>query len=168
MKSLGSVLLTASILAAGACAADNGPSGHITLPGMRGTSYKVTANGIYDAEVSISRVENKHEFRGVIGTTTEIELRVEGDMIKGERGGVPIDLKLSRNGAELVVQGSYGGKMVAAHILKEPGMYCTFRYNEGPQPSSCRTEPNRIPLPDLMQALPEGEQAAFVVVAFYK
>src|SRR5262245_61612182 len=92
------LVLSASALA---CTKETGPIGHILLPGHRGTEFKITPDGLSNERVSISRVDKTNTFRGVSDTSfgyKEIEFRLEGEEVHGERAGQPILITLDVQG----------------------------------------------------------------------
>jgi hypothetical protein len=50
-----------------------------------------------------------------------IEIRVEGNLIKGSRGVMPIDLHVSREGRAIVARGIYGGHLKEFAICAPEG-----------------------------------------------
>jgi hypothetical protein len=162
------LLVAAAALAAG-CVEERGPVGHLSIPGSRHTDYRITPDGISDARVSVSRVEDGHTFRGYnSGLRAEIELRVEGDMLKGSRANIPVNIKVVQTGNEIVATGFYGGKPTAIHILHEPQSSCAFRFDErdsSAQVNTCAAQ-NSMPIPRFMVSWPKEEQALYITVAF--
>jgi hypothetical protein len=160
-----------AVLFTAGCAGESGPVGHLQLPGQKGTEYRVTVDGISDARVNVSRVEKGKTFRGVIDNKLEIEIRAEGDALKGERAGAPIDMKIEKKtDAVTLVRGMYGGKLATFHVVHEPRAACAYRYDdrEEGKPESCFTEPQAVSIPVEILGLPIDEQAALIAVAFYR
>jgi hypothetical protein len=150
------------------CVTERGPIGHFSIPGERGTEYKITPDTIADSHVSVSRVENGKLFRGFVrGSNEEVEARIEGDMIKGTRGSMPINVKVEQTGNEIVARGYYGGKQTAIHILHEPTGSCAFRFDEreAPGEASTCTSQRSLPIPPFMGTWPKEEQALFITIA---
>lgn len=164
-------MLAASLFAAG-CAGETGPVGHITFAGHEGTEFRVTPDGISNERVNVSRVDKTKTFRGIITSgakTFELELRAEGEFVKGERGGTPVDLHIEQKSpTDTVVHGMYGGQLVSFHLMNEPAVQCAFRYDEAEQDKqvTCETEPAAMAVPTAITSLPVDEKAILYAVAF--
>lgn len=163
------LIFTVAVAAlASACATDNSPVGHIRIPGSRGTEFAVSHNRLSNERISLSRVDQTSTFRGLIDQQYEVELRVEGDGVKGERGSTPVDIKLEKQPNGFVARGSYGSQMVTVHLIKEQAGACAFRFTEASNASTCASEPQAVPLPPEFMSLSDAEQAAFLAVVFYR
>ncbi len=157
--------LTTAILAA--CTPERGPIGHLTFPGRGGTEYRITPDGLSNARVSVSRVDNGSTFRGLVGLRDELEIRIEPGELKGERGSNPVVIKVVQQGNEITARGLYGGKNSAIHILSEPPKLCAYRFDEREEagPSTCSGQ-RSVELPPFMASWSKEEQALFVTIAF--
>jgi hypothetical protein len=166
MERLTIACLTAFALAA--CTPERGPIGHLNFPGEGGTDYRIGPDGISNARLSVSRVENGKTFRGLVGANEELEIRLEAGQLKGERGSNPVLIQVTQQGNEITARGLYGGKNTAIHILSEPPNLCAYRFDEregGEPPSTCGGQ-RSLALPPFMASWSKEEQALFVTIAF--
>ncbi len=75
---------------------------------QHGEQFQVTETALVSPNTQLSREE------GVLRGWTygePLELRVEGDVIKGSRGPMPVELHVAREGDAVVARGMYGGRL---------------------------------------------------------
>jgi hypothetical protein len=75
---------------------------------QHGEQFQVTETALISPNTQLSRED------GVLRGWTygePLELRVEGNVIKGSRGPMPVELHVSREGDAVVARGMYGGRL---------------------------------------------------------
>ncbi|MEP7119917.1 MAG: hypothetical protein ABJE95_03360 [Byssovorax sp.] len=130
-----------------------------------GVQYQITESGIVSPNTQLSREE------GVLRGWTfgqPIEMRVEGNVIKGSRGPVPIELHVSREGNAVVARGMYGGHL-ADLAMCAPSADRTAAEGEvksfaGDRP--CILE-NTATVVKMFRVLGDSEAMAMLVAAYY-
>jgi hypothetical protein len=152
--------------------------GYLTVEG-RGhefNQFRVTRNGIWNQEMAIERDQSDpHTFRGVvwgagITGTNSIEMTAAGDVIEGSRNGQVIDMRLEHRASNVLVTGRYGGGYAHFTMRHEEGAYCAYRDAATPddEAPSCANNRYALQVPPSMAAMPESEQAAMLLAAFYQ
>lgn len=82
-----------------------------------GDQIQVLESGLVSPTVQLSREPGG--FRGW-ANGQQIEMRIEGDTVKGTRGSQPIELHVTREGPALVSRGLYGGRLTELSFCVPP------------------------------------------------
>jgi hypothetical protein len=147
----------------------------IRSPGSS-VQMRVTADRIHGPEADIARVPEG--YRGQVRNNVIIELRFEGNNIRGSRGGAPIDLRLESSGDTLVVRGLYAGRLswleVGPAALRGRFGDCAYDTRAAPLEGvsykgmvSCGSGygPVSIILPEIARTMRLDETAAMLAIA---
>lgn len=137
-----------------------------TMLNLHGEQVQITSSGVVSPELQLSREEGT--FRGW-SHGQPIEMRVEGSVIKGSRGGVPIELHVAREGDAVVARGMYGSALAdlamcasASDPVAAPG---EVKALSGTRP--CILE-NRRTVVKMLKELGDEESMAMLVAAYYR
>jgi hypothetical protein len=130
-----------------------------------GEQVQITENALVSPNTQLSREE------GVLRGWTygqPLEMRVEGNVIKGSRGPTPIELHVSREGNAVVARGMYGGH-IADLAMCAPAAAQTAAVGEvkafaGERP--CILE-NTATVVKMFNKLGDTEAMAMLVAAYY-
>jgi hypothetical protein len=132
---------------------------------QHGEQFQVTASTLVSPNIQLSREEGT--LRG--WTYGEpIEMRVEGDVIKGSRGSMPIELHVSREGNAVVARGIYGGRLadlaMCASSSDSAAAAGEVKAFSGARP--CILE-NTATVVKMLKELGDAESMAMLVAAYY-
>lgn len=170
MKRARSILVSLAFAFAGGCTLPPPKDfiGYLNLHSAgspHGDQLQVTASGLVSPDVNISREQG-----GLRGWARgkEIELRIEGDLIKGSRGSMPIEMHVSREGNALVARGLYGGGLADLAICVPPSDSAVapkVRAFQGPRP--CLVD-NAVTVAKMVAQLGDAEAMAMLVTAYLR
>lgn len=142
--------------------------------GIHERSFSVSRDGLTDPTLVLHRSDDGRSFLGAIwseggGSTTPIELRASGDHVSGSRAGKVVDVRVAR-GTTTDVTGNYGGGFVTLHVRHEASADCAYHDDAAPaeEGMTCASMRYAVQIPKAMKDLPEAEQAAMLLVAFYR
>jgi hypothetical protein len=130
-----------------------------------GDQLQVTASGLISPDVNLSREPGA--FRGW-AKGSEVELRIEGDVIKGSRGSMPVELHVSREGNALVARGLYGGRLTDLAVCVPPSADAAaprVTSLQGPRP--CIAD-NAVTVARMVATLGDAPAMAMLVTAYFR
>ena len=136
-----------------------------TVRDQHGEQYQITANALVSPTLQLSREE------GILRGWTageSIEMRAEGNVIKGARGSMPIELHVSREGNAVVARGIYGGRLadlaVCASSSDPAAAEGEVQAFAGARP--CLLD-NTKTVVSMLKVLGDTEAMAMLVAAYY-
>jgi hypothetical protein len=132
---------------------------------QHGEQYQVTQSALVSPNVQLSRED------GILRGWTygePIEMRAEGNLIKGSRGSMPIELHVSREGNAVVARGIYGGRLadlaMCASSSDAMAREGEVKAIAGERP--CILE-NTATVVKMLKTLGDAESMAMLVAAYY-
>ena len=132
---------------------------------LHGEQFQITANALVSPNIQLSREEGI--LRGW-AYGEPIEMRVEGSVIKGSRGPMPIELHVSREGHAVVARGMYGGHLadlaMCASSADPVAAEGEVKALAGARP--CVLE-NTATVVKMLKVLGDTEAMAMLVAAYY-
>jgi hypothetical protein len=132
---------------------------------QHGEQFQITKNALVSPNIQLSREEGT--LRG--WTYGEpLEMRVEGNVIKGARGPMPIELHVSREGSAVVARGMYGGRLadLAMCASSSDSVAAAGEVNAFSGARPCILE-NTATVVKMLKELGDAEAMAMLVAAYY-
>ncbi len=166
-------LLIAALLGALAAGCELAPPkdlvGYLNLHlvhNQHGEQFQITESAVVSPNIQLSREGDT--LRGW-AYGEPVELRVEGNVIKGSRGTMPVELHVVREGDAVVARGMYGGRLTDLAMCTSQSDATTAGGEvtaiAGARP--CIPE-NHATVVKMLTKLGDAETMAMLVAAYYR